>query len=123
MLNRLEEDEALPEDILPPVERLVQRVAAIEGDVVALVGQERLLREEVDSRATQRNNQNLYILSIMTALLLPPTLIAGIFGMNTGGLPFADGRHGTLAACILALVSMVGTYVLLRAIGFFRTSG
>lgn len=123
VLNRLEEDEGLPETMLPPVERLVQRVAAIEGDVVALLGQERLLREEVDSRATQRNNQNLYILSIMTALLLPPTLIAGIFGMNTGGLPLASGAHGTLVACLLALASMIGTYVLLRAIGFFRTSG
>jgi Mg2+ and Co2+ transporter CorA len=123
VLHRLEEDEALPEALLPPVERLVQRVAAIEGDVVALVRQERLLREELDARATRRNNQNLYILSIMTALLLPPTLIAGIFGMNTGGLPLAEGRHGTFIACLLALVSMVGTYALLRAIGFFRTSG
>jgi zinc transporter len=123
VLNRLEEDEALPESLLPPVERLVQRVAAIEGDVGALVGQERLLREEMDARATQRNNQNLYILSIMTALLLPPTLIAGLFGMNTSGLPFAGGQHGTLAACILALVSMVGTYGVLRAIGFFGARG
>jgi zinc transporter len=123
VLNRLEEDEALPEVLLPPVERLVQRVAAIEGDVAALVGQERLLREELDARATQRNNQNLYILSIMTALLLPPTLIAGLFGMNTSGLPFAAGQRGTLVACILALLSTVGTYVVLRAIGFFGTRG
>jgi len=123
VLNRLEEDEALPETLLPPVERQVQRVAAIEGDVVALVGQERLLREELDARATQHNNQNLYILSIMTALLLPPTLIAGLFGMNTSGLPFAGGAHGTLAACITALASMIGTYVVLRAIGFFGSRG
>jgi len=123
VLNRLEEDEALPEALLPPVERQVQRVAAIEGDVGALIGQERLLREELDARATQHNNQNLYILSIMTALLLPPTLIAGLFGMNTSGLPFAGGDHGTLAACVLALVSMIGTYVVLRAIGFFGTRG
>jgi Mg2+ and Co2+ transporter CorA len=123
VLIRLEEDEALPEALSPPVERLVQRVAAIEGDVAALVGQERLLREELDARATQRNNQNLYILSIMTALLLPPTLIAGLFGMNTSGLPLAGGQHGTLTACILALVSMIGTYVVLRAIGFFGARG
>jgi Mg2+ and Co2+ transporter CorA len=123
VLNRLEEDEALPEALLQPVERLVQRVAAIEGDVGALISQERLLREELDARATRRNNQNLYILSIMTALLLPPTLIAGLFGMNTSGLPFARGEHGTLIACILALVSMIGTYGVLRAIGFFGTRG
>jgi zinc transporter len=123
VLNRLEEDEALPESLLPPVERLVQRAAAIEGDSIALVGQERLLREELDARATQRNNQNLYILSIMTALLLPPTLIAGLFGMNTGGLPLQQGNHGTFLACLLALASMIGTYVVLRAIGFFGSRG
>jgi Mg2+ and Co2+ transporter CorA len=121
VLGRLERDEALPTPLLPPVERLVQRVAGMESDVAALIQQERLLREELTAREAQRTNQNLYILSVMTALMLPPTLIAGLFGMNTSGLLFATGSHGTLIACMLALGSAVATYVLLRAVGFFRT--
>ena len=39
--------------------------------------------------APGKTNRHLYILSIMTAFLLPPTLVTGFFGMNTGGLPFA----------------------------------
>jgi len=46
-------------------------------------------------QAAQRTNRNLYFLSILTALLMPATLVTGFFGMNTGGLPFAHGaaRH------------------------------
>lgn len=120
VLSRLERDVALPEPLLPPVERLVQRVAGLESDVGALIAQERLLREELSALAAQRTNQNLYVLSVMTALMLPPTLVAGLFGMNTSGLPLATGSHGTLIACGIALVSAAATYLFLRAIGFFR---
>ncbi len=58
----------------------------------------RLLREELDLQAVQRTNQNLYVLSVMTALLLPATLVTGLFGMNTGGLPWAHTPFGTAAA-------------------------
>jgi Mg2+ and Co2+ transporter CorA len=121
ILARLEEDEALPEPLLPPVERLIQRAAGLEGDVAGLIGQERQLREELAALAGNRTNRNLYVLSLMTALMLPPTLVAGLFGMNTGGLPFAHAPHGTLIAVLLASASTLATYLLLRGIGFFRS--
>jgi zinc transporter len=36
----------------------------------------------------------LYLLSVLTTTLLPITLITGIFGMNLGGIPWADHPHG-----------------------------
>ena len=47
----------------------------------------KLLQEELTARVAEETNKNLYILSLFTALLLPPTLITGIFGMNVAGLP------------------------------------
>lgn len=47
----------------------------------------KLLQEELAARLAEQTNHNLYILSLFTALLLPPSLIAGIFGMNVAGLP------------------------------------
>ncbi len=95
VLARLERDEDLPEPLLPAVERLAQRVASLDGDVALLDSNLRQLREEVDIQTATRTNQNLYILSVLTALLLPATLVTGFFGMNTGGLPLAQGGHGT----------------------------
>ncbi|MBL8251597.1 MAG: hypothetical protein JNK31_08015 [Candidatus Competibacter sp.] len=47
----------------------------------------KLLQEELAARLAEQTNRNLYVLSLFTALLLPPSLIAGIFGMNVAGLP------------------------------------
>jgi Mg2+ and Co2+ transporter CorA len=120
VFQRLERDEDLPEPLLTPVERIVQRIAGLDADVVAVQAQLRLVREEMDSQATQRTNQNLYVLSVMTALMLPATFVTGIFGMNTGGLPWADSPAGTLWAGVAALASAFGIWVLLRLMGLAR---
>jgi zinc transporter len=120
VFGRLEEDEDLPPALAETAAKLAQRFAGLDGDVASLQGQVRLLLEELDMRETQRTNQNLYVLSILTALLLPATLVTGVFGMNTGGLPLAHGSHGTIVATVLVVGSSFATYVLMRALGFFR---
>ncbi len=70
----------------------------------------RLLHEEIDSKISSETNRHLYILSIMTAFLLPPTLVTGFFGMNTGGLPFAGEHFGTVFALSLGVGSVWGAW-------------
>lgn len=120
VFRRLEEDEDLPEALLATVEKLSQRIQSLDGDALGVQRQLRQLREEIDIQVDQRTNQNLYILSIMTALLLPATFITGLFGMNTGGLPWAQSPHGTWLATMLALGTAGATYVFLRWMGFMR---
>jgi zinc transporter len=120
VIQRLEQDPELPGDTASTVEKLAQRLQAIDGDILGAQAQLRLLRDEIEALETQRTNQNLYILSIITALLLPATLVTGIFGMNTGGLPFADGPWGTLHATVIAGATAGATYLLLRWMGFMR---
>lgn len=120
VLQRLEQDEELPDGLLPPVEKLAQRLQALDGDIMAVQAQLRLLRDELDIQAAQRTNQNLYILSIITALMLPATLVTGLFGMNTGGMPLAGAPHGTLVATLVAGGAAAISYCLLRWMGFIR---
>ena len=120
VLNRLDDDDMLPPDLLAPVTRAGRRLSALDSELLSIQSQLRLLREELDLQATQRTNQNLYILSILTATLMPATLVTGIFGMNTGGLPWASTHAGTLLATGLAFGSALGIYVLLRMKGFIR---
>lgn len=120
VFKRLEMDADLDEALRPTVEKLAQQLAAIDSDMLAIHGQLRLLREEADLQAAQRTNQNLYVLSILSALLLPATLVTGFFGMNTGGLPLAQGAAGTALAAILAIAASLGVYALLRTLGLIH---
>ncbi len=47
----------------------------------------KLLQEELAARLAEQTNKNLYVLSLFTVLLLPLTLITGLFGMNVAGVP------------------------------------
>jgi zinc transporter len=120
LLLRMAQDPALPEALAPVPQALVPRLVTLEGDIVAAQQQLRLLRDELDLQAAQRTNQNVYLLSILTALMMPATLVTGFFGMNTGGLPFAQGEHGTLMATFVALFSGGLSYLLLRMMGLMR---
>ncbi len=118
VLHRLEEDEDLSDALLPTVEKLAQRAAGLNGEILTIQSNTRQLRDELDLQTTQRTNQNLYILSILSALLLPATLVTGIFGMNTGGLPFAGHSYGTAFATALAVGSAFAVYLFLRFMGY-----
>jgi Mg2+ and Co2+ transporter CorA len=100
--------------------RAGKRLLTLDGDLLQVQSQLRLLREEIDLQATQRTNQNLYLLSILTATMMPATLVTGLFGMNTGGLPWQTHPWGTLVATGLAVGSAVAVFVALRLAGFMR---
>lgn len=111
-----EEDE-VPPGFIDVAERLSDRLEAVDRDVFALQERARLLHEEIDSKLTSETNRHLYILSLMTAFLLPPTLVTGFFGMNTSSLPFADGVHGTMVAGLFIVLSMWAAWMILKRIG------
>jgi Mg2+ and Co2+ transporter CorA len=119
-LRRLEDDAAVPVPYVAAAGRAVARLATLEADLVAVQGQLRLLRDELDLQEAQQTNRNLYVLSILTALLLPATLVTGIFGMNTGGMLWLQDRYGSIWATGLAFGSALLAYLILRFSGFIR---
>lgn len=108
-----------PEAIRDMAERLADRIERVNRDVFALQERARLLHEEIDSKISAETNRHLYILSVMTAFMLPPTLVAGIFGMNTHDLPFIGTPGGTWYAIGLCAASTLLAWMLLRRIGIF----
>ncbi|MDX3925580.1 MAG: transporter [Shinella sp.] len=120
LLRRAGEDDEVPDGFPDVVERLTGRLETVDRDVFALQERARLLHEEIDSRISSETNRHLYILSLMTAFLLPPTLVTGFFGMNTSGLPFADSAHGTLLAFSLIALSVLAAWWILRRAGILR---
>jgi magnesium transporter len=45
-------------------------------------------------------NKIMFILTILSGIFLPLTLVTGYFGMNTGGLPLTEDPHGTLKVTV-----------------------
>lgn len=119
-LFRAIEDPAVDPTYRETIAPVVRRLQPIERDVIAAQAQLRLLREELDLQAGQQTNENVYLLSVITALFMPATLVTGFFGMNTSGLPFTTGLEGTMIATLLALVCSGATWLLLRTMGLIR---
>ena len=84
----------LPEALADMAARLSNRATALHHDGEQLQARARLLQDELMAKLSEQSNQLLYFLSMMTAVLLPMTIISGLFGMNVGGIPLADSAHG-----------------------------
>ena len=55
------------------------------------------------AKVDERMNRNMYLLTVISAIFLPLTLVTGFFGMNTGGLPYTEDPHGTAKVLALSL--------------------
>jgi zinc transporter len=62
----------------------------------------------------EATNRNLYVLSIVTTIFLPMTLVTGIFGMNLGGLPEQQDPLGFWYGVAIMLALGAGALFLLR---------
>ena len=52
------------------------------------------LQEELSALVSEQTNRTLFVLTMVTVLALPINLVAGLFGMNVGGIPLAQDRYG-----------------------------
>jgi zinc transporter len=95
---------------------LSQRLDWLDTEIVSLRDRAHLLQEVVAIKTAEQTNRNLHVLAVVTTILLPATLITGIFGMNVGGLPLAQDTSGFLRTMvILALVSVIVFWLLKRS--------
>ncbi|SEG20625.1 CorA family divalent cation transporter [Bosea lathyri] len=103
-----------PETVKSAASRLLHRVDTMLSDVQIVQQRARLLQDEIAARLTAQTNEQLYVLSILTATLMPATLITGLFGVNTKGLPFLDDEMGFVYVVLLSLLAASLVYLLLR---------
>ncbi len=116
------DDDEAPEGFQEIAQKLTERIEVVERDVFSLQERARLLHEDIDSRAQAETNRHLYILSLLTAFLMPPTLVTGFFGMNTENLPFAHTEGGTFFAGVLITLSIGAAGCCSRRRGFYERS-
>ena len=98
-------------------DRLAARLDSLDHDILTVQDRAKLLQDEVAARLAEDTNRSLRALSIMTALLLPGSLVAGVFGMNTHGLPFLDTPGGFWFVMAIGGLATALFYWILRRVG------
>lgn len=91
--------------------RLVAAFDGLDNEVRDLQARARLIREEIEALASAETNHQLFILSVLSAVFLPGTLVTGLFGMNTADLPFTETVGGFWFA--LGFVALATAFVIL----------
>ncbi|GHD63686.1 transporter [Jeongeupia chitinilytica] len=114
LLNRppvwLRNDDALE------LRQATEESSLVLNDLTSLVERMRLLQEELAAQLNEQTNRTLFTLTVVTVLALPINIVAGLFGMNVGGVPLAGHPHGfwLLVAVVVGFTVLAGVWALGR---------
>jgi zinc transporter len=73
-------------------------------EVGEAINRSQILHDELANALSEKLNRSMYRLSLITVIFMPLTFIAGLFGMNVGGIP---GNTEPLAFYICSATMLV----------------
>ena len=93
-----------------------EEFSVVLSDMSSLQERIKLLQEEIAARVNEETGRSLFVLTIVTVLALPINIIAGMLGMNVGGMPLANNPYGFwIIAAIVAAFTLVAAWMVKRA--------
>jgi magnesium transporter len=105
--------------------RILARIEAAGHDIMSLMESLRFLSARTTflldatlGMISNEQNQIIKLFSVMAVMLMPPTLVASIYGMNFRHMPELDWSIGYPAALGLMLVSGLVPYLYFRKKGW-----
>ncbi len=99
---------------------LAQRLDELDHGILEARERGYRLQDEVSATINEETNRHLHLLSVLTSLLLPPTLVVGVFAMNTKGLPFTEEDSGFFWSMVFVFGSSIVAYLVMRLIGILK---
>jgi zinc transporter len=84
----------ISQDELQNLQQAAEKFSTAINDTAALVERVKQLQEELAAFVNEQTNRTLFVLTLVTVLALPINLVAGLFGMNVGGIPLAQHKYG-----------------------------
>lgn len=90
----------------------LDRVSQVADELQGIQDRARAALDEVGARLAEQTNRNTLILSVVTVIFAPLSLVTGFFGMNTGALPLTQSEAGT-AWAIALMAALVGVAIVL----------
>ena len=86
---------------LEELRQATEEFSLVLRDLSALQERIKLLQEEIAAQVSEQTNSSLFTLTMVTVLALPINITTGFFGMNVGGIPFAEHPFGFLTVVLL----------------------
>ncbi len=97
------------------IRQATEEFSLVLRDLSALQERIRLLQEEIAAQVGEQTNRSLFTLTVITVLGLPINICTGLFGMNVGGIPFADAPHGfAIILVLLAAFTVLAGWIAFR---------
>ena len=97
---------------------IADRLAYVAAQIDSLRGQLNAAFDHYQSLVAQSQNEVMKVLTMVSATLLPITVVAGIYGMNFAHMPELDERWGYPFALALSAVIVIGNVLYFRAKGW-----
>jgi len=89
---------------------ITERTMGHVEEVSAVSERASVIQDEVTRRLSTQMNRAMYMLSLVAAVALPASLIAGLMGMNVGGIPGTESAGG-FAVIIAILAILAGAQI------------
>ena len=105
----------IAEGDLEELRQATEEFSLVLRDLAELQERIKLLQEEVAARLGEQTSRSVFMLTIVTVLALPINIVAGLLGMNVGGIPMADKPYG-----FMVIVAIVVTFTVLAGWIAFR---
>ncbi len=101
---------------LADMRQATEEFSLVIRDLSALQERIRLLQEELAAQVGESTSRSLFVLTVVTVLALPINILAGLMGMNVGGIPMAEDPHGfaTVALVVCAIAALLGWLAMRR---------
>ncbi len=88
--------------------RLTRMVEDLEAASTRAV----VVQDEIANRLAERLGNRTYALTVIAAIVLPLSLLSGVFGMNVGGMPWLETSAGFWIVCGgMAVIGVVGAWI------------
>lgn len=105
LLNR--PPEWFNDDDLQDLQQAAEEFSTAIGDSAALVERVKLIQEELAALVNEQTGRTLFVLTVVTVLALPVNMIAGLFGMNVGGIPLQSAGGFTVIVVTLVILTVL----------------
>jgi zinc transporter len=100
---------------LDEVRQATEEFSLVLRDISALQERIKLLQDEIAARIAEQTNKSVFTLTVVTVLALPINIVAGLLGMNVGGIPMSQDPEG-----FLWIVAIIVTFTVLAGWWAFR---
>lgn len=116
-LNRIEHDDApwLAERDKLRMREVIDKLMRCIEYLDAIRDRTGILHDDLSTVISERIARNSNRLAALAALLLPPSVVAGLFGMNVGGIPGVNDTWAfVIIVAIVAATSAITLYIMKR---------